>query len=115
MQLSAKQIRRYLYLILTLSFFAGLWAGQAAPKKYEPTHEQYLELKVKQQDAIIAQMQFNQAQQSLQQSYVALEAAANAVKKANGWPAEVQFNQQTLTFAPQPQPVAPPSTPEKKP
>ena len=115
--MSARAIHVVLWTLIFSSGAAGYYVGQqATTKKYEPTREQHLELEVKQKDAIIAQIQFNQAQAALQRSYQELEEAAAAVKRANGWPPEIQFNQQTLAFGPQPPaPPAPAPLPVPKP
>lgn len=70
----------------------------AQQTKYEPTEVQLLRLQVKQKDAQLAQVQLQRAQQAFQGALAALDAEAGAVKKANNWPADVQFSPDTLTF-----------------
>lgn len=84
----------------------------AAPATYRPTEIQALKLQVLQKDAQLAQVQLQRAQQAFQGALAALDAEAGAVKKANNWPADVQFSPDTLTFV---APQLPPATPEKKP
>lgn len=99
------QIRRYLYLILALSFAAGVWAGkQAEAPKYDPTEVEQLRLEVAQRDAQLAQTRAQMAcrdlpqQGQFQQALAALNAEATKVREAHKWPDSVQFNPDSLKF-----------------
>lgn len=115
---------------LTFISVAGLAqsppAAPPAAATYKPTELQALKLQVLQKDAQLAQIQLQRAQQAFQGALAALDAEAGAVKKANNWPADVQFSPDTLTFevpklpagqpeaTPAPAPAAP-APAEKKP
>lgn len=94
-------------------------AAPPAPATYKPTELQALKLQVLQKDAQLAQVQLQRAQQAFQGALAALDAEAGAVKKANNWPADVQFSPDTLTFEvprlpvgqPTPPPAPAPATP----
>jgi hypothetical protein len=88
------------------------------PPKYVPTEVQALRLQVLQKDAQLAQVQLQrlndavqQSQQAFQKALQALQAGADEVKKANGWPADTQFSQDQLTFSAPPPPPPPPVKP----
>lgn len=88
----------------------------AAPATYKPTEIQLLKLQVAQKDAQLAQVQLQRAQQTFQGALAQLDTVAGDVKRENGWPKDVQFSPDTLTFTvPVSVPQLPPSTPEKKP
>jgi hypothetical protein len=86
-------------------------ASPAAPSKYQPTEVQALKLQVLQRDAQLAQIQLQRAQQAFQGALAALDAEAGKVKTENGWPKDVQFSPDTLTFD---VPKLPPGQPEVK-
>jgi len=96
-----------------LILISALFAQSPAPVKYEPTEVEQLRLQLAAKDAQIAQIQFQNAQYVFQQAIARLHAEADKVKAEHKWPAEVQFKQETLTFA-APAPPKPP-VPEKKP
>ena len=82
-------------------------ANTPAPSKYQPTEVQSLRLKVAFDDARLAQRDAQDAQTRFQQSLSALTDAADKIKQENKWPATVQFNMDSLTFADAPPPPKP--------
>lgn len=86
-------------------------APAPAPAIYKPTELQALKLQVLQKDAQLAQVQLQRAQQAFQGALAALDAEAGKVKVENGWPKDVQFSPDTLTFE---VPKLPPGQPEAK-
>ncbi len=94
-----------LFLIVAVVMLLGMaQAPPSAPKaKYEPSELQALRLKVKQQEAVLAQRDLRDAQMRLQAAMTELEAAAQAIKKENKWADNVQFDVNTLTFTAPPE------------
>jgi hypothetical protein len=89
----------------------------APPAQYEATEVQHLRLKVKYQEAQLANQEVLNAQNKLNGLVGELRAEAEKVKTENKWPKEVNFDFATQTFsAPPPPPPAPkPAEPAKKP
>lgn len=79
------------------------------PPAYKPSELQLARLQVKQKDAQIAQVRLQDAQQRFQAALAELDKEAGAVKEANKWPSNVQFNPDTLSFE---VPKLPPGQPD---
>jgi hypothetical protein len=109
------QIRRSIWLILALSFAAGLWAQQAqqAAAKYQPTKEQSLELRALRAEAQLAQVAAQQAQQAFSAKLLELTDKGKEFQRANKWPDTVTFDPNSLSYVDAP-PPAPPTTKEPK-
>jgi len=108
--------RGHLFCVVTvLALGAIAWAQSPAPapNPYQPTEVQALKLKVAQQDAIIAQRDMQSAQQRYQNAIVALNTAAEQVKRDNKWPEDVQLNLDSLVFSKK-APAAAPEAKDKK-
>lgn len=76
----------------------GALAQTTADKKYEPNQMQALRLQVKQKDAQIAQIQYQQAQTNFTKALNDLTAEGETIRKENAWPAELRFNPESLQF-----------------
>lgn len=55
-------------------------------------------LELRQKDAIIAEQQWKQALSDRDAAYAALDAEAEKIKTANGWPKDLLFDRKALTF-----------------
>jgi hypothetical protein len=99
--------------LILLGAFPAL--GQNAPKLV-PTENQSLRLQVKQKDAQLQQIAFQQASEAFQKAMDDLRKEGEKVKAENGWDAGTIFSIDTLSFtAPAPKPVAKPEVkPEAK-
>src|SRR4029077_7853641 len=112
-------IASILGLGIVLSVVGGMGVARsqapASPsaKVYAPTKDQALQLQVAPKDASLAQAQLQRAQQAFQQALAQLDSVAGEVKKANGWPADVQFSPDTLTFSAPPTPPTLPAQGKK--
>jgi hypothetical protein len=93
-------------LIIVLVLSVAVWTDHAqdkpaapaaqTPKKYEPTEVESLRLQLKQRDAQLAQVAVQQANAVFQKTVADFNAEVDAIKKAHGWPAEVQIDQTRL-------------------
>ena len=103
-----KTSHRLILAYSLISFFlliAMALYGQDKPK-FTPTEIQLLKLQNKQKDALLAksrlealQTAVQNAQKDFQDSMKALGDEAEAVKKENGWPKEVNFDPNTVSFS----------------
>ena len=83
--------------------------GTETAKEYKPTELQQSKLQVKQLQAQLAQVALREAQSNFQQKVKELMEEGVQVQKAQGWPATVTMNPDTLQFA------APPEVAKKEP
>jgi len=102
-----KTSNRYILLLTILSVLclAVLAFGQEKPKEYKPTEIQLLKLQNKQKDAVIAKQQRDALQEALhtadehfQNALKALNDEAEKVKTEQGWPKELQFSPNDLSY-----------------
>jgi len=81
--------------------------AKAPAPVYKASESQTLKLENLQLKAQLAQKDLQAAQAQFQQALVNLTNEAAAVKKANGWPDDTQFDPNTVSFsAPPPKPAA---------
>jgi hypothetical protein len=95
------KIEKFILFVVVL---AAIWAfslvARAANDALQPTELQTLKLQLKQRDAQVAQKDVYIAQQNFQRAVDALRFEAEQVKIDNKWPQSVQFDPDTLKFAP---------------
>ena len=82
------------FLLLVL-----LGTGAMGQGKYEPNAEQMKDLKIAQQQVVIAQLERDAAQKEFERAMNALLAEGKKIKEVNKWPEEVGFNPMSLVFS----------------
>lgn len=81
---------------VVMLLLASVVLGQG---KYEPNAEQVKDLKIAQQQVVIAQLERDAAQKEFERAMNALLAEGKKVKEANKWPEWVGFNPLNLVFS----------------
>jgi hypothetical protein len=85
-------------MILGAILASSTLAQNVETDKYKLTHEQELEMKVRQKDAQLAQVALSQAQQNYQVKIADLSSECEEIKKANHWNTKTFCDLNTLTF-----------------
>jgi hypothetical protein len=99
---------RLLFIVIVISVVGSgigwrigdmLFAQAPAPSKYAPSDDQLHRLQVSYLQAQLAQRDMQIAQQRMQSALGQMAADAEKIKAENKWPANVQFNPDTLSFS----------------
>ena len=89
-----------LSIVTILIYIVAIAAQQKESNKvYTPTEVQSLRLQVKLKDAQMAQQALQIAQQNAQKALIEYQAEAEKVKNDNGWPKDVRFDPNNMTFS----------------
>jgi hypothetical protein len=95
----------WLPIVAALLFWVMTEAQPQALPPYKPTEIQSLRLQVKQRDALLAQKDWQVAQEHYQAAVAILNAEGEAIRKENHWPDTVKFDANTIEFS-EPAPVS---------